>query len=138
MEAETGATTGTTKVDLVENMPTVPDDVLDLDVAGALANVKLHREIIQKQNEHRKKCIELLINSRCKFGSVEAASLFYDLEGVMETLSKKRKALVLDAMELEGLDFEAIGSGEDGDKDENLGDFSWLVSRDAAKKMRTE
>ena len=135
-KAKAGATTDATKVDLVENMPTVPDDVLDLDVAGALANVKLHREIIQKQNEHRQKCIELLIKSRCKFGSVEAASLFYDLEGVMETL-KKRKALVLDAMELEGLDFEAIGSGEDGDKDEKLGDFSWL-SRDAAKKMRTE
>jgi hypothetical protein len=135
-EAKAGATTDATKVDLVENMPTVPDDVLDLDVAGALANVKLHREIIQKQNEHRQKCIELLIKSRCKFGSVEAASLFYDLEGVMETL-KKRKALVLDAMELEGLDFEAIGSGEDGVKDEKLGDFSWL-SRDAAKKMRTE
>lgn len=122
------------EVDL-EQLPAIPDDVLELDLTGALAKVQQHREIIEMQKKQREKCIELLIKSRCKFGSVEAASLFYDLDELKETL-KKRKASILDAMELEGLDFDAIGDGDDEDQDDNIGDFSWL-SRDSAKKLKS-
>ncbi len=120
---------------------TIPDDVLDMDINTALANVKLHREIIQKQKEYRKQCIELLIKSRCEFGSSDAAELFYSLDSIGDTL-KKRKALILDAMELEGLDFvEAVGDGGvDGNQDDkDLGEFSWFSKEQAenAKKQRT-
>ncbi len=134
-------TTTTALKDAKSKVPitTIPDDVLDLDIGAALANVKLHREIIQKQKEYRKQCIELLIKSRCEFGSTEAAELFYSLKGIGETL-KKRKALILDAMELEGLDFEALGDEDDENQDDkDLGEFSWLSKEQAenVKKQRT-
>lgn len=131
----------------------IPDEVLDLDIARALANVKLHREIIQRQREFKKECIELLIKSRCNFGSMEAASLFYELEEVREKLNK-RKALVLDAMELEGIESEAMEEGSnnnhntDDDEDENIDNhqekdfvdnnsFAWFTREDAnAKKQK--
>jgi len=125
-------------VDLKE-LPVIPDDVLDLDVIGALANAKLHREVIKKQKELRRKCIELLIKSRCKFGSAEAAEIFYSFDDITDKL-KKRKALILDAMELEGLDFEAMdGNGVNAGGDDKLSDFTWLTREDTAnKKLRTE
>jgi hypothetical protein len=131
----------------------IPDEVLDLDIARALANVKLHREIIQRQREFKKECIELLIKSRCNFGSMEAASLFYELEEVREKLNK-RKALVLDAMELEGIESEAMEEGsnnnenKDDDEDEDIDNhqeedfvnnnsFAWFTREDAnAKKQK--
>jgi len=123
----------------LKDLPDIPDDVLDLDLEGALASVRLHKEIIEKQKELRGKCIELLIKSRCKFGSVEAAELFYTFDGVNENL-KKRKASILDAMELEGLDFEAMdGRRGSAGQEETLQDFSWLTRDNAEnKKLRTE
>lgn len=123
----------------LKDLPDIPDDVLDLDLEGALASVRLHKEIVEKQKELRSKCIELLIKSRCKFGSAEAAELFYTFDGVDEEL-KKRKALILDAMELEGLDFEAMdGSRGGAGEEETLQDFPWLTRDDAQnKKLRTE
>ena len=127
---------GSSKVP-IDDLPAIPDDILDLDVSGALANVKLHRQIIEKQKEHRLKCIELLVKSRCKFGSETAAELYYSLDEITKKL-KKRKALILDAMALEGLDFEALG-GEDGDdKEDKIDEFLWLSREDASKKLRTE
>jgi len=125
-------------VDL-KGLPVIPDEVLDLDVAGALANVRLHREVIKKQKELKRKCIELLIKSRCKFGSAEAAEMFYTFDDITDKL-KKRKALILDAMELEGLDFEAMdGNGGNAGEEEKLSDFTWLMREDASnKKLRTE
>ena len=125
-------------VDL-KGLPVIPDEVLDLDVAGALANVRLHREVIKKQKELKRKCIELLIKSRCKFGSAEAAEMFYTFDDITDKL-KKRKALILDAMELEGLDFEAMdGNGGNAGEEEKLSDFTWLMREDANnKKLRTE
>lgn len=129
--------------DIESNSATIPDNILDLDIATALSNVKLHREIIKKQKEYRRQCIDLLIKSRCEFGSRDAAELFYTLDGIADTL-KKRKALILDAMELEGLDFvEPMEEDGDGEKvdDKDLREFSWLSRESAelnAKKQRTE
>mmetsp|Transcript_3173 Transcript_3173/g.5913 ORF Transcript_3173/g.5913 Transcript_3173/m.5913 type:complete len:644 (+) Transcript_3173:163-2094(+) len=139
------------------DLNSIPDDVLDLDIARSLANVKLHREIIQRQREFKKECIEMLIKSRCNFGSMEAASLFYELDGIREKLNK-RKALVLDAMELEGIESEAMEEGSshkasEGDEDGNYGgedddpneddesvintSFAWFSREDAnAKKQK--
>ncbi|GFH44680.1 hypothetical protein CTEN210_01154 [Chaetoceros tenuissimus] len=127
-------------VPLVEG---IPDDVLDLDVKSSLSNVVLHKEIIQKQKQFRQKCIELLIKSRCKFGSTDAAELYYSLDEVEEKL-KKRKAMVLDAMELEGLDYDLTGKssdsrGQDNSDDDQLKDFEWCKRSDVqAKKQKGE
>lgn len=149
---------GEEKVDVEKNLHVndIPDEVLDLDIARALANVKLHRDIIQRQREFKKECIELLIKSRCNFGSVEAASLFYELDHVRDKLNK-RKALVLDAMELEGIEAEAmegwsnnnVREGEDDEEEEEHEDrkeeddsvaqssFAWFSREDAnAKKQK--
>lgn len=121
----------------------IPDDVLELDVNSSLSNVVLHKEIIQKQKQFRQKCIELLIQSRCKFGSTDAAELFYSLDEVEEKL-KKRKAMVLDAMELEGLDYDLTGKsndsrGQDSSDDDQLKDFEWFKRSDVqAKKQKGE
>jgi hypothetical protein len=118
----------------------IPDDVLDLDVKSSLSNVVLHKEIIQKQKQFRQKCIELLIQSRCKFGSTDAAELFYSLDEVEEKL-KKRKAMVLDAMELEGLDYDLTGKsndsrGQDNGDDDQLKDFEWFKRSDVQPKKQ--
>lgn len=148
---------GEEKVDVEKNLHVndIPDEVLDLDIARALANVKLHRDIIQRQREFKKECIELLIKSRCNFGSVEAASLFYELDHVRDKLNK-RKALVLDAMELEGIEAEAmegwsnnnVREGEDDEEEEQedrkeeddsvaRSSFAWFTREDAnAKKQK--
>jgi hypothetical protein len=85
---------------------------------------------------------------------MEAAALFYDLDGVYDTL-KKRKAMVLDAMELEGIESETLEASNNNDMDGDLNDaegdynignnkedddfaanaFSWF-SRDDAKKQK--
>jgi hypothetical protein len=81
----------------------ISDEVLDLNVEEALENVRTFREITQKLKTAREKLIHLLIKSRCNFGSEEAAEAFYGLDEVCEKL-QKRKEMLVDAMDLEGLD----------------------------------
>ena len=101
------------KVDLA-SIPTISDDVLDLNVGDAIKNVQQYRELIVKQMEARKALIDLLIKSRCKFGSMEAAEAFYAI-GEKERKLKKRRMLLQDAMELEGLD---VVEDDEGKKDD--------------------
>ncbi len=133
-----------------KDFPKIPDGVLDYDINDAIANIRLHRQVIEKQMESRRKCIELLIKSRCEFGSKDDAEVFYSLDDISTTL-KQRKAQILDAMELEGLDFEGLDDG-DGQNDDNNDDnnddeapagFSWLSKEEAeanrnAKKQKIE
>mmetsp|Transcript_12569 Transcript_12569/g.27899 ORF Transcript_12569/g.27899 Transcript_12569/m.27899 type:complete len:512 (-) Transcript_12569:176-1711(-) len=107
------------KVDL-ESIPTISDDVLDLNIDDAIKNVKQYKEIIVKQREARKALIDMLIKSRCKFGSMEAAEAFYAI-GEKEEKLKKRRLLLQDAMALEGLDvLEDDEENEDDDTETDL------------------
>lgn len=128
------------------DFPKIPDDILDIDINDAISNIRLHRQIIEKQTESRRKCIELLIKSRCEFGSKDDAELFYSLDEIVTTL-KQRKAHILDAMELEGLDFEGLddnnGENEEGTDNETPAEFSWLSKEEAemnrnAKKQKVD
>jgi hypothetical protein len=78
-------------------------EILDLSVEEALDNVRSLREIVTKLKAARQKLFHLLIKSRCEFGSWQAAQAFLDIEQLTEKL-RKRKELILDAMDLEGVE----------------------------------
>eukprot|EP00540_Astrosyne_radiata_P023085 CAMPEP_0116836784 /NCGR_PEP_ID=MMETSP0418-20121206/8293_1 /TAXON_ID=1158023 /ORGANISM="Astrosyne radiata, Strain 13vi08-1A" /LENGTH=318 /DNA_ID=CAMNT_0004466601 /DNA_START=180 /DNA_END=1136 /DNA_ORIENTATION=- len=113
------------------------DDVLDLNIEEAIENVQTFREIVQKMRTARKRLAHLLIKSRCRFGSEEAAEAFYGLEVTIETLQKRREILS-DAMDLEGLDFEEEPSQGTSKNDEEkmLDPFSWHPREPDAKRVK--
>eukprot|EP00545_Synedropsis_sp_CCMP1620_P007349 CAMPEP_0119004018 /NCGR_PEP_ID=MMETSP1176-20130426/898_1 /TAXON_ID=265551 /ORGANISM="Synedropsis recta cf, Strain CCMP1620" /LENGTH=417 /DNA_ID=CAMNT_0006955675 /DNA_START=65 /DNA_END=1318 /DNA_ORIENTATION=- len=78
-------------------------EVLDLNIEESLESARSYREIVLKLRAARQKLFHLLVKSRCEFGSEEAAKAFFTLDGVSEKL-QKRKLLLLDAMDLEGLE----------------------------------
>mmetsp|Transcript_22029 Transcript_22029/g.32543 ORF Transcript_22029/g.32543 Transcript_22029/m.32543 type:complete len:435 (-) Transcript_22029:8-1312(-) len=107
-------------------------EILDLDVDEALENVRSFRDVVQKLKAARKKLIHLLIKSRCDFGSNQAAEAFYDGSGLQEKLGKRRE-LLLDAMDLEGLE------PPEKKQDENvkeLDGFSWFNSDEPKPKRQ--
>lgn len=108
----------------IEMIPNISDDVLDLDLSDSLNNVRIYREIISKQKDARKSCIRYLIESRCQFGSNEAAVQFYAMDSKIKSL-EGRKQKILDAIELEGLDFEGVGNEGGEGNDEKQEDFDW-------------
>jgi hypothetical protein len=77
--------------------------LLDMDLDEQLQDVLHFRELVLKQQIERRKLIELLIASRCNFGARDAASAFSKADRSMAELVERRQVL-LDAMELEGLD----------------------------------
>lgn len=83
----------------------VPSKLLELDLEEQYQTIRTFQEIIGKQQTAREQLIFLLIKSRCQFGSEEAAKLFFELKETSQQL-KKRKQLLVDALELEGLDAE--------------------------------
>jgi len=139
-------------IDLNE-LPSIPDPVLDLNLKQVLSNVRSHRDIIQKQKVARETLVNLLVKSRCQFGSTDTAELYY---GLRETINRLQscKSKVLDAMELEGLDREGIdddgnahGDGKEGSdekgKEDALKDFEWFTREQAegeksSKRIRLE
>jgi hypothetical protein len=83
----------------------------------------------------------LLIQSRCDFGANDAAAAFYQGDRAKEEL-KKRKQILMDAMELEGLDVDEEDKGQASEAvvEEELPPFTWYKEEDAtaAKRQRTE
>jgi hypothetical protein len=104
----------------LDSIPSISDDVLDVNIDDAIKTVQQYREIILKQREARKALIDQIIKSRCKFGSMEAAEAFYGI-GAKEEKLKKRRDLLQDAMELEGLDVLEDDEGKGDDNDADLG-----------------
>ena len=94
------------------------DDVLDINIGDAIKAVRQYRDIILKQQEAREALVEQIVKSRCKFGSMEAAEAFFGI-GAKEEKLKKRRDVLQDAMELEGLDVleEEEGMGDSMDAD---------------------
>ena len=119
----------------------IGDDILDTDLDEALLNVKTFMSLVQQQKQARQLLIQLLIQSRCQFGSDEAAEAFYSLDGILKEL-KERKQLLSDAMDLEGLDFEADESKEEKKSQAAaaaLGPLTWYKAGEPdAKRAKLE
>ncbi|KAL9181011.1 hypothetical protein ACHAXT_009816 [Thalassiosira profunda] len=134
-----------------EALSKLPDEVLDIDIPHARRSLQAYRESIRKQRQARLRCLQLLLASRCDFGSMEAARAFCgdgdedgegkaNMEEILDGLRKRKEALV-DALALEGLDVE-----EEDDKKKGGGEEGALETPDwfpgqaegpAAKKLKT-
>lgn len=123
----------------------IPTQLLDMDLEEQLQTVTTFRDIVRQQQTARKKLIFLLLKSRCQFGSNEAAKEFFELKETSQKL-KRRRQLLSDALELEGLETEVT---EDQDLESSLQDLpklSWynkgvddeLEQESASKKARID
>jgi len=105
----------------------VPSSLIDLDIDEEASNLNMFQDIVQRQQKAREKLIYLLLRSRCKFGSSEAAQEFYEVDDLAKKL-KSRKELLSDALELEGLDRSEIGNDskmKKRDLDQELPALNW-------------
>jgi hypothetical protein len=106
--------------------------LLDMDLDEQLHDVLHFRELVLKQQIERRKLIELLIASRCNFGARDAAEAFSKADRSMAELVERRQVL-LDAMELEGLDVateEETSASKDVTLDE-LPPLTWYRPEDS-------
>lgn len=87
----------------------IPSNLIDLDIEEEASNLNMFQDIVERQQKAREKLIYLMLRSRCKFGSKEAAQEFYEIDGLTQKL-KNRKELLSDALELEGVDTAEIGN----------------------------
>ncbi|KAG7360356.1 hypothetical protein IV203_035455 [Nitzschia inconspicua] len=93
----------------------IPSSLLDLNMEEELNSVQTYQDILQRQKRAREELIKLLLKSRCEFGSQAAAKDYYATATISEKL-RKRKQLLSDALELEGLDTSQIVDDKDDDK----------------------
>ena len=117
-----------------EHVSNLPDEILDIDLDYAKKSLHTYREAILQQRKARLQCLHLLLQSRCSFGSLDAARAFGCDDGsdegmdiVLEKL-KKMKEKLIDAMALEGLDVEEDDADEKKMKkeEEQLKHLSWF------------
>lgn len=107
----------------------IPSSLIALDFNEESSSLNMFQDIVQRQLQAREKLIYLLLKSRCKFGSMEAAREFHEIDNLSEKL-KKRKELLSDALELEGLDTNEIGNDIDLNNKS-----SQAVKRDREKEL---
>ena len=96
----------------MESLSSLPDEVLDLDINYVRRSLQTYKEAIRQQRTARVQLLQMLLQSRCSFGSMDAARAFcggedsnVSMDTILEQL-KKRKETLVDAMALEGLDVE--------------------------------
>jgi hypothetical protein len=104
----------------------IPSNLLDLNVDDELSSVYTYQDIVQRQKKARQQLILLLLKSRCQFGSQDTAKEFYATDAISAKL-QKRKQLLSDALELEGLDTSEIIEENKKEKVEQqeLSTISW-------------
>jgi len=135
-----------------DSLSNLPDDLLNLDLKYAKKSLQTYKEAIRQQRKARLQCLQLLLQSRCSFGSMDAARAFCGGEGsdvnmdnVLDKL-KKRKEILVDALALEGLDVEEDEEEKKMEKDEEeLKPLIWFSKVDskgveeepAAKKLKS-
>jgi hypothetical protein len=95
----------------------IPSTLLDLDIGEELVSLRVFQDIVQRQKMAREKLIYLLLKSRCQFGSTDAARDYNQMDTVVLKKLQKRKQMLSDALELEGLDTSQIAD----DKEEEMG-----------------
>ena len=105
-------TTPITDLLSMESLSSLPDEVLDLDINYVRRSLQTYKEAIRQQRTARVQLLQKLLQSRCSFGSMDAARAFcggedsnVSMDTILEQL-KKRKETLVDAMALEGLDVE--------------------------------
>ena len=105
-------TTPITDLLSMESLSSLPDEVLDLDINYVRRSLQTYKEAIRQQRTARVQLLQMLLQSRCSFGSMDAARAFcggddsdVSMDTILEQL-KKRKETLVDAMALEGLDVE--------------------------------
>mmetsp|Transcript_23284 Transcript_23284/g.36429 ORF Transcript_23284/g.36429 Transcript_23284/m.36429 type:complete len:307 (-) Transcript_23284:150-1070(-) len=113
-----------------EQLSNLPDEILDIDLDYARTSLQNYREAILQQRKARLQCLQLLLQSRCSFGSLDAARAFGCADGsdegmdiILEQL-KKVKDKLIDAMALEGLDVEEDDTMKE--EEEQLKPLSWF------------
>lgn len=108
-----------------------PDVLIDMDLEEQLQSIRMYRDIVKRQRASRKKLIISLIQSRCRFGAQEAAEGFENADRARGQLLK-RKQVLMDAMELEGLDVTEEEKNLFSEDDTEFAPLPWF------KKARTE
>lgn len=135
-----------TQKEYVEILSKLNDDFLDLDLKYVKQSLQTYKEAIRQQKRARMQCLHLLLQSRCSFGSMEAAQILFDkqkcgnaddndqdipnIDDIVNKL-KKRKEALSDALALEGLDVEEDAEEEKKLEKEEKGivPFSWLMEK---------
>lgn len=131
-----------------DQLSNLPDEVLDIDLDYAKKSLHEYREAILQQRKARLQCLHLLLQSRCCFGSLDAAKAFGCDDGsdegmdiILEKL-KKTKEKLIDGMALEGLDVEEDADDEKRvkEEEEQLKPPSWFPGQSedepASKKQK--
>jgi len=126
----------------------IPTELLEMDWAEQIQTIQTFQDIIRRQRQARQKLIYLLIKSRCQLGSREAAQLFYQLDMTTMKGLKMKKQLLIDALELEGMDSVVLeDKAQEKLLDEALSDLSpltWYDPKDdqdstsSAKRQKVE
>jgi len=106
----------------------IDGSILDMDVTEELDHVSQLRTFITNQQAARQELYQLLVQSRCQFDAHEAAQALSTASVVPLV---KRRQILLDAMELEGLDVETEGGIQE---DTELPPLTWYAN----KKARVE
>jgi hypothetical protein len=105
----------------------INQSLLDMDLEDQALNALTFRSIVDLQRQARQQLIELLVQSRCKFGADEAAEAFHQADRAKAELLRRRHILI-DAMELEGLDVAENPRKEDGPEEE-LAPLTWYTAQ---------
>jgi len=128
-----------------DSLSNLPDEMLDLDLKYARQSLQTYKEAIRQQRKARLQCLHLLLQSRCSFGSMDAARAFCGGDGSdvsMDTILdklKKRKEILVDAMALEGLDVEEDEEEKKMEKEEEaLKPLSWFTGHSEEENNGTE
>jgi hypothetical protein len=98
--------------------------LIDMDVAEQIANVRTYRRIVQQIRQARQSLLTLVLQSRCQFGADEAAEAFLNADRAKEEL-RKRKQILVDAMELEGIDPQDESETKNATEEIKLAPLSW-------------
>merc|ERR1711862_52545 len=129
-------------LDNIMNKKTTPDlsilsdDVLDIPINEVIQEVQTLSKSIQTQYDARMNLLQQLYTCKCNFGSKTAAKEYYNVQEML-TMIQKKKEILEDAMELEGVDIEDIkknssyaSSSRNDDDWKELTDFDWYTKEE--------
>jgi hypothetical protein len=105
------------------------DTLLDMNIQEQLNSIHTYRELIMRQQQAREQVVSLMIASRGKLGAEKTAAAFSSTQEILQTL-QRRQQLLVDALELEGIDVSAEQQAKA--KFPELAPFDWLTPGDSA------